>query len=380
MHKVSTKYLFLRNRDKKQLLVDKKQHIENKRSFEQAGKDLLRKVHEAEPDRFGEALASWQEIEARMEQSNNTNRLRVRYMLSVAASIAILFSVGFYFWMDMMNDSSMSLALLENSNSSLSGDEIVLIESEGKMQLKDESSIRYTIEGKSNAEELVVIKEAVKERKENKEEINQIIVPKGRKADITFSDGTKMYVNAGTRVFYPAVFKKDKREILVEGEVFLDVKKDSSRPFIVKTNGFEVKVLGTKFNISAYKDDTSASVVLVSGRVEVRTGKSEKSILSPNQMFELSDKGTDIKEVDVSEYICWKDNIIMLNDRQLGETLDKLSRYYGRTIKYSDELKEIPLSGKLDLRENMEDVINIICQSLFLQYKTDENNNVIITK
>ena len=70
-----------------------------------------------------------------------------------------------------------------------------------------------------------------------------------------------MYVNAGTRVFYPAVFKKDKREILVEGEVFLEVEKDPSRPFIVKTNRFEVKVLGTQFNVCAYKEDAFTSVV-----------------------------------------------------------------------------------------------------------------------
>lgn len=104
----------------------------------------------------------------------------------------------------------MSLALLENNTSSLSGNEIVLIESQEKMQLKDESSITYDVDGKSNAEEHVVKKETAGDRKEKKEEINQIIVPKGRRVDITFSDGTRMYVNAGTRVFYPAVFKKIK--------------------------------------------------------------------------------------------------------------------------------------------------------------------------
>ena len=99
--------------------------------------------------------------------------------------------------------------------------------------------------------------------------------------------------------FYPAVFKKDKREILVEGEVFLEVEKDPSRPFIVKTNRFEVKVLGTQFNVCAYKEDAFTSVVLVNGSVEVNSGKNNRSVLSPNQMIKVNDKGTDIKEVDV---------------------------------------------------------------------------------
>lgn len=359
--------------------MNKKQHILNKQSFEQAGNDLLRKVHDAEPDKRQEALASWQEIEARLNRPKTTFRLRTHYVWSVAASIAVLLSIGIYYWMDSEKETAMSLALLENTTS-LSGDEIVLIESDDKMQLKDESSIRYDVDGKSNVEEHVVKKETSDEKKEKKEEINQIIVPKGRRADITFSDGTKMYVNAGTRVFYPAVFRKDKREILVEGEVYLDVKKDPSRPFIVKTNGFDVKVLGTQFNVCAYKEDASASVVLVDGRVEVNAGKKEKSVLSPNQMIEINDKSTEIKEVDVFEYICWKDNMMMLNDRKVGETLDRLSRYYGRTILYGEEIRDIPISGKLDLRENMEDVINILCLSLFLEYKTDANNNILISK
>lgn len=360
--------------------MNKKQHILNKRSFEQAGSDLLRKVHEAEPDNRQEALASWQEIEAKLDRPHSSFKLHIRYILSAAASIVVLLSVGLYFWMDTKDDTSMSLALLEKNISSLSGDEIVLIESEEALQLKDDSSIKYDVDGKSNAEEHVVKKETTEVKKEKKEEINQIIVPKGRRADITFSDGTKMYVNAGTRVFYPAVFRKDKREILVEGEVYLDVKKDPSRPFIVKTNGFDVKVLGTQFNVCAYKEDASASVVLVDGRVEVNAGKKEKSVLSPNQMIEINDKGTDIKEVDVFEYICWKDNMMMLTDRKVGETLDRLSRYYGRTILYDEEIRDIPISGKLDLRENMEDVINILCLSLFLEYKTDANNNILISK
>ncbi|WP_293709901.1 FecR domain-containing protein [uncultured Parabacteroides sp.] len=360
--------------------MDKKQNISDKQSFEQAGRDLLQKVREAEKKELREALNSWQEIELHLEKTHSSTRFYIRRILSVAASLAVLLSIGIYYWMETEENSSMSLALLDTANSSLSGDEIVLIENKDKMQLKDESSIRYDAQGKSNVEEHVVKKETAVEREEKKEEVNQIIVPKGRRANITFSDGTKMFVNAGTRVIYPAVFKKDKREILVEGEVYLEVEKDPSRPFIVKTNGFDVKVLGTEFNVCAYKEDVSAFVVLVNGSVEVRMGRNEKSQLSPNQRIEINEKGSNISEVDVFEYICWKDNMMLLNDRKVGETLDRLSRYYGRGIWYNEEIGNIPVSGKLDLRENMEDVISILCQSLFLQYKTDANNNIIISK
>lgn len=152
--------------------MDKKQNILNKRSFEQAGKDLLRKVHDAESDNLLEALASWKEIEVRTTQPRTSFRLRSRYILSVAASIAVFLSVGLYFWMDTKSDTSMSLALLENNTSSLADDEIVLIESDDKMQLKDESSIKYDMDGKSNAEQHVV-KKGNNRREEREKRGNQ---------------------------------------------------------------------------------------------------------------------------------------------------------------------------------------------------------------
>lgn len=97
-------------------------------------------------------------------------------------------------------------------------------------------------------------------------------------------------------------------------------------------------------------------------------------------MIKVNDKGTDIKEVDVFEYICWKDNMMMLNGRKVGETLDRLSRYYGRNIWYNEEIGNIPISLESWICGKYGRVINIICQSMFLQYKTDANNNIIISK
>ena len=143
---------------------------------------------------------------------------------------------------------------------------------------------------------------------------------------------------------------------------------------------YNVKVLGTQFNVCVYGDEPKASVVLVEGRVEVENDKHVKEVLAPNQMIELGNKGVSIKEVDVFEYICWKDNLMQVNDRKVGDVLNKLARYYGRTIVFDKEIAEIPLSGKLDLRGSLEDVVEIICQSLFLRQETDKENNIIILK
>ena len=357
--------------------MNKKRDIFEKDLFRQAGEDLWRKVREVEQLDSKFALSSWQKVEERLKAPRKTFVLRIRYLASsVAAAVVLLLAIGCYFWMVGDDKSSLPLALLEEKSiDSLPDDEIVLVENGS--WLKNGATITHDNIGKPSVKDSQIKKKVLATKTGN---LNQIIVPKGKRANIIFSDGTQIYVNADTRVIYPAVFAKDKREILVTGEAYLDVTPDSSRPFIVKTNAFNVKVLGTQFNVCVYGDEPKASVVLVEGRVEVENDKHVKEVLAPNQMIELGNKGVSIKEVDVFEYICWKDNLMQVNDRKVGDVLNKLARYYGRTIVFDKEIAEIPLSGKLDLRGSLEDVVEIICQSLFLRQETDKENNIIILK
>ena len=359
--------------------MNKKRDIFEKDLFRQAGEDLWRKVREVEQLDSKFALSSWQKVEERLKAPRKTFVLRIRYLASsVAAAVVLLLAIGCYFWMVGDDKSSLPLALLEEKRiDSLPDDEIVLVENGSGVQLKNGATITHDNIGKPSVKDSQIKKKVLATKTGN---LNQIIVPKGKRANIIFSDGTQIYVNADTRVIYPAVFAKDKREILVTGEAYLDVTPDSSRPFIVKTNAFNVKVLGTQFNVCVYGDEPKASVVLVEGRVEVENDKHVKEVLAPNQMIELGNKGVSIKEVDVFEYICWKDNLMQVNDRKVGDVLNKLARYYGRTIVFDKEIAEIPLSGKLDLRGSLEDVVEIICQSLFLRQETDKENNIIILK
>lgn len=360
--------------------MNKKQNIK-KNTFKLAGEELIRKIRKAEQPDWQEIQSSWQQIEMQTGNSANFIKKRILYAASIAALVALLFSAGFIFHINQSKSNSLSLALLNDSSATNSSNEIVLIAQNEEIQIQDQSTINYEPDGKLNVDKHTVTKNNTEKKDEASTDVmNQIIVPKGKRANITFSDGTKMYINSGSKVVYPAIFKKDKREILVEGEVFLEVHKDISRPFIVKTNGFDVKVLGTRFNVCAYKNTPSASVVLVNGSVEVNANKThEKTLLHPNQLIEINDNGSNIKDVDVFEYICWKENMMLLNNHKAGETIDKLAAYYGRTIIYNDSIRFIPISGKLDLKENIEDAIDIICLSLTLKYTIDENNNIIIT-
>ena len=188
-----------------------------------------------------------------------------------------------------------------------------------------------------------------------------------------------MCVKAENRMVtvYSDGFDSNQREILVDGEVYLQVAKSKDCPFVVKTKNFQVKVLGTEFNVSAYQDDPSASVVLVNGSVEVES-KKQKTILEPNQLAEIQTRGISVKNIDAYEYICWKDKILLLRDRPLNEVWKKLERYYNCSIFSSPETDSIRLSGKLDLQDNISDVMDILSTSADFSYTLNEKNHVYV--
>lgn len=141
------------------------------------------------------------------------------------------------------------------------------------------------------------------------------------------------------------------------------------------TDQIKVKVLGTKFDISAYKEDDHVSVVLVEGSVQALT-TSESRILRPNQILsyeKLTQKST-IDRINVLESISWKDGWLLCNKEQIKSIITKLSRYYNIKINCSDpKLGSLTLTGKLDLKSNYEDIFKVICTTAPLKYEIIDN-------
>ena len=207
------------------------------------------------------------------------------------------------------------------------------------------------------------------------------MVPMGKRIQLLLSDGTKMWVNSGSRVVYPIIFDKKKREIFVQGEVYLDVIEDKNRPFVVKTDQFDVNVLGTAFNISAYSDNSQSSVVLVRGKVNVTDRTKGVVIMKPNQFTAIKDGKAGIpREVDVEKYICWKENLMIIQDDRMDEVFAKLKRYYGKEFVFTDKVAELQVSGKLDLKENLEDILKSISFSVPITYQENANKIIIDIK
>lgn len=202
----------------------------------------------------------------------------------------------------------------------------------------------------------------------------KLIVPEGKQSSLLLSDGTRIWVNAGSAVSFPSAFQGNRRKIsLEEGEVYLEVTPDKKKPFVVNTSFGEVKVLGTCFNISDYSTDKVKSVVLAEGLVEVKMAESKGLILKPNQMLSIASETYDVKQVDINDHIRWKDGVIQFSNEKLETLMLKLSRYYGVDFVCEESLKQKTCTGKMVLFDSMTDVLNTLSDIFHIQYRIVDN-------
>ncbi len=206
----------------------------------------------------------------------------------------------------------------------------------------------------------------------DKGELNKLVVSYGNRARVTLCDGTKIWANAGTVLLYPTHFKDKKREIYVDGEIYIDVTPNPQKPFIIKTPNMGVKVLGTSFNVSAYRGDAEKSIVLVTGKVEVTASNGESVRILPNERFRQSADKYVVDQVNVEDYVAWKDGRLSFKNAELSGILRQLSRYYNVKIDY-DKQQQITCSGKLNLDDTIEQILNTITETAPVTISKENN-------
>lgn len=304
----------------------------------------------------------WHLIKAKTDKNKIRKKtFRVyRIVAGVAAVICLcFFSVREFYLKDKQEINYLAIiGSVEQMNNYSEEVELVLSENRKIAISEKESQVEYNQEGDIHVNSKKV--ESVIKEKGYTKTFNQLIVPFGKRSSITFSDGTKIWVNSGSKVIYPVTFNKEKREIFVEGEVYLDVIANAEWPFIVKTQQMDVKVLGTSFNVSAYKNDSNLQVTLVEGKVKVKTNNNHSDVLLPNQQFNYDIQTNEVKvqAVDVDNYVAWKNGYYQFERQPLNIVFKKLSRYYGIRIEWDEEVGKQTCYGKLDLKEELDDVLN----------------------
>lgn len=357
-------------------------------NFQKENKDKLSDFHKAvgcirdlNKDVPTEKLV--RQIWSDIQKINRKQRVKKRWISvagwAAAASIALFFIARFYFYSPGQDINSQDIRTFAGENISseeitearliLSDHNIVSLSDKESVVLYDSTSIKV------NSRE--ILKEEISKNKTSA--FNQLIIPKGKRSYLVLSDNTRIWVNSGTRLIYPAEFASDKREIFVDGEIFLDVYPDKNRPFIVQTHEIDIQVMGTQFNVQSYGSDTQKRIVLKSGAVKISSVKEDRDILlQPAEMYERNGTRETVVPVDVNIYTSWIDGIYICEGERLDVIATRLSRYYGKEFMVDRNAAGLRCYGKLDLKENPGEVMNIIRYIAPVDY-TCENDKYIIT-
>lgn len=209
---------------------------------------------------------------------------------------------------------------------------------------------------------------------------NELIVPIAGECYIVLNDGSKVWVNADSKLKYPVTFAGTERKVYLEGEAYFEVVKDS-RPFSVVTQKGEISVLGTGFGISAYSGKTEYTT-LVHGKVKYTSLKHDCVELSPGEQAVFTMAGILSKRVvDIDEYVGWKDGIFVFNDKSLEEIMEMLQRWYGADIIFEHEhIKQLKYTGKLERYDSINIFFEVLERLQEVHYEVKGNTILLSEK
>ncbi len=315
------------------------------------------------------------------EDQRSVIHFRIRYFLKYAAMAILFLGLGYLIKSDIFDSSNRSLPIPADNAI------ILMLEDGSLMEVIEEGSaplvnafgkdVGMMSNGRLDYDKVITTSE--------KYIYNTLSVPYGKKSQLILSDGTKIHLNSGSSVRYPAAFMKNgKRQVFLDGEAFFEVAKDKNRPFIVNSNEMNVRVLGTRFNVSSYLDDAQTSTVLVEGSVGLFK-KGEDFSLESSALLEPGYKGVLEKsmneivfeQVDTEIYTGWVQGKIIFNRMPFKDILKKLERQYNVEITNQNKaLDEEIFTASFDT-ETIEQVLAAFNKNYPINYEIRENRIVI---
>lgn len=214
---------------------------------------------------------------------------------------------------------------------------------------------------------------------------NTLRVPNGKKFQVTFSDGTKVFLNAGSSIRFPVKFISGvDRKVFLTGEAYFDVAKNKD-PFIVNADNLDIRVLGTQFNVSAYPEDQALRTVLVEGSVELLTKNFEnntKTLLLPEQeaIWDKIEESISVAETDISATTAWMNDQLIFRGVAFRDIVKKLERSYNCTIinkNHSLQQEIFTATFNVEL-ESIEQVMAYFSKNSPYQYTIDKDKIITI--
>ncbi len=187
---------------------------------------------------------------------------------------------------------------------------------------------------------------------------NTLTNPRGSKIiNMTLSDGSRVWLNAGSSVTYPVAFIGNERKVSITGEAYFEVAHDITKPFTVSKGDLQVEVLGTRFNINAYDDESDTKITLLQGSVKVKNGKKE-SMLQPGQQAQVASAIKIVSDTDVEQVMAWKNGLFVFDRAGIQDVMRQLARWYDLEVHYEGDIPKGKFKGEISKDLSVSQVLN----------------------
>lgn len=295
-----------------------------------------------------------------------------------AAAVVLLLGAGSYWWLNKPSGSTGIVAAdvvhevrapqTNRATITLSNGKVVYLDStangslvtQGNVQLVKLADGQIIYNGSAN--EIVY---------------NKLINPRGSKViDMGLSDGSHVWLNAGSSITYPIAFVGPERKVSITGEAYFEVTHNPAIPFKVMKGETEIEVLGTHFNVNSYEDEPDIRITLLEGVVRV-TNKGADGFLKPGEQAQVATDIKVVKGVDVDLIMAWKNGVFSFKATSLEEMMRQIARWYDVTIKFEGRIPERRFRGKIHRNADVSQVLEILKESN-VHYRINDREIVIV--
>jgi len=345
-------------------------------AFREEGKDML-----SMEEREEETAHIWRKLE---QDLFKTRKIRVWPRIAAAAVILIGISIGFYFYSQNPTDVVLAGNSIKPGKNSatltLSNGKRIKLDAaaDGKLIGEPGISISKTADGKL----VYNLSETVSQN--GKPQQNTLETFNGEQYQVMLPDGSHVWLNAASTLKYPLAFSARERLVELSGEAYFEVAHNPEKPFRVKTAQQQIEVLGTHFNINAYKDDALSRTTLLSGRVKVTTPALARNgngeiLLSPGQQTILMGNKISLEQADLEAAVAWKNGYFMFKSENIRSVMKKVSRWYNVEIIYQGDVPDDKFGGVVSRFSNVAQVLKKLELTDKVHFKI-EGRRIIVTK
>ncbi|HWK98689.1 MAG TPA: FecR domain-containing protein, partial [Parapedobacter sp.] len=321
-------------------------------------------------------LVGLKQYDASAAYGRVSRRMRTHVWLRIAVAASLVFAAGafsWFTWLQPQRGATGQSTQLAAAGVMPGGNRATLTLADGRaIDLSDAQAGIVVGDGVTYLDGTAVLDDSAS----GAATLMSLTTPKGGTYQITLPDGSKVWLNANSTLKYPSQFSKEMRVVELEGEAYFDVSHQTNPigqqrsliPFLVKTNGQTIEVLGTQFNVSAYLDDSEAQTTLVEGSVRLSLSRKSREssftpdnqvVLKPGEQGQFSNGTITTRQVDTEQFTAWRYGRFVFQQTPMEDVLRQLGRWYDIEVNYAG-LPERQFNGDLPRNVPLSEALRLI--------------------